>query len=207
MHASWWGPAKQVEKIDQPDSLLFRVQGRRRLGELILTLIAGTTLSILSIFHGALYVAFIVTLLTVVSTWRAWHKTRTEIVITEFKVRASGDLGRTSGEVSLVWPEVCGLEYRYGSRTQDEGLYARLRGWSAVCLAPGVNEEQSSTMIKEIVERFPYRDMADDFGPKLLTKIPWNEVITLGISKGRRTSVTTEADGKVRASRREDNEQ
>lgn len=181
----WWGPTTKLQTLAETDGVRFRATGQRRIGDLILPVLAGIGFVIELCRKGGIGPLFGLGALVALPLWYWLCQSVTELKVTEFELSATGDLGNTlDRSLRLRWTEVSGIEFRYGGEDESRGLYVRQGRWSRTCIMPNLDEDQTNQVIAAIYQRFPDLVMADAGQGRGSLFGSSGDPITLGLSKG-----------------------
>jgi hypothetical protein len=179
----WFGTAARLEQFDDGDRLRFRVTSERRLGILIIPVVAAIGLVYAWHVEASWLMSLGMAALIGVPIWR-WLQVRvTELRVTELELVAEGDLARGDNILWLQWSEVGGLQYYRGDEDGPYGLYALKGIWDRVCVMPGVNIAQADQIMRAIYSRFPYVAMAEGVETQSLYSSR-SEPVTPGLPQG-----------------------
>jgi|SRR6185312_1603651 len=157
----WWGPANSLEFIDKADALTIRATSIRRPGDLIWP--AGCLVaSLVTLAFGAPD-GWPISLVAIAALLCAgWFNTSTvELRVTQRYLSARRVSSWFDNETRVQWTDVRALEYHTGGENDSHGLYARKSFWSAPCLMPQLNKDETQQVIEAIARKFPGIVLAD----------------------------------------------
>jgi hypothetical protein len=145
----------EVTTIELPEALLFRVQ---REGTWIFGL-AGMAVTIFLASLGwsrlpLVFFAFgLVGLASVVVNWMRGGKA--ELRVTASELVATGNLeSMFATEIRVPASDVTSLEWNSEGESGPGGLCVK-RGWTVICVLPGLDEDQANGIAEAILKRFP----------------------------------------------------
>jgi hypothetical protein len=101
--------------------------------------------------------------------------------VTSDGLKAKGNLGKLfTTEERIAVSDIESIGFRIGNENEPSGLYVK-HGWSHTCMLPGLNEEQVTSVMSAILDKFPNFAPVET-GSGLLLFGTRGELTTLGLS-------------------------
>jgi hypothetical protein len=151
----WFGPAKEIEIVDEGNALVVRATPVRRVIDFLGPAIFGAVM-IRYAWRGASWIFILVVIFSIAVLFTSVLRPGNgELRMTESALTASGDQGRwTSGYVELQWGEIRSLKYQ---NLEDglSGLFAKTGRFRSQCLMAGLNRSQTEEILAALERRFP----------------------------------------------------
>ena len=158
-----------LEKLEEPDRLVFKVKQTRRLGNLLWTIVALIACylfwRVLPSRTEQVPVTCVILLLLARQIFVTWRGTDVELNVTNLDLISKGHSPSGYRSMTISRADIYDLEYRAaqsgGGEVEDlpEGLYAvhrQLMPWDAShCILPEVGRVQAEEIIQQIMHRFP----------------------------------------------------
>ena len=176
------GVAAQLEILEMKDGLLLRVRQKPSLVERLLALVIPATVAGLVSAHFVSKPVLVVIVILGASLGfiQQMRERRVELRVTKFDFQTRGYFGDGYlGTRSVPSANVRGLRYKesQGGEASTPGLFVDLR-WGSTCVLPHIDEQQTSQVIEQILQRFPdWRTQWPEGGESPFGK----HVITLGL--------------------------
>ena len=170
----------EITTVDLPEQLEFRVL--RRPGWVETALEIGSLIAICGIAwkwqNLWAWIAGGAGILALVASWLQGRET--QLSVTKRGLIATGNLGRlVRTKLTVDAADVKSLEYFAGDEGDLGGLFV-IKGWTRICLLPGLSETEANRIVGAIIAKFP--EIGGDSEPHSLLYGERSDPVTLGLS-------------------------